>query len=287
MGKGAGRAFLQAGKLQGTCRGLGRIAQITGLLIPESQEDLEGSCYSKQTLEAEGVTHWHCLGWLCCLPEVCREGGAQRGGAQGGLCHTALPGSHWIPCPGQSCGWVGCTWLGQETPKGHVPPRHPLAGGPGMAQCWHVPPCSRDTCRVVVGGKSSPRGSFPTTPTGQPGPQAQGCPGLELWLDAWSGSFPGGSGLPCGSGSRGCSLAQGCPCGMLWRNEAGVGSAAGTQHLLAGTLALPALGLGDVTLGTGHKPPCPCRSMCQAGVSTLATVCHHGVTGDGLLPGLK
>lgn len=94
MGKGAGRAFLQAGKLQGTCRGLGRIAQITGLLIPESQEDLEGSCYSKQTLEAEGVTHWEPLShggtvWAGCAASLRSAGkGGPREGVLRVVCVT-------------------------------------------------------------------------------------------------------------------------------------------------------------------------------------------------------
>lgn len=37
----------------------------------------------------------------------------------------------------------------------------PWLAAQGMAQCWHVPPCSRDTCSVVMGVKTFPRGSFP------------------------------------------------------------------------------------------------------------------------------
>lgn len=82
MDKGAGRAFLQAGKLEGTCRGLGRMAQI--LCPPDTHtqgegkgqaESEEGSCYAQHTSEAEGVTHWEPLShggtaWVQGVPVV-------------------------------------------------------------------------------------------------------------------------------------------------------------------------------------------------------------------------
>lgn len=55
----------------------------------------------------------------------------------------------------------------------------------GMVQCWHVPPCSRESCVVVVGGKTFPRGSFPATGSGSPvGSQV---PKQELWAQSLAG----------------------------------------------------------------------------------------------------
>lgn len=69
----------------------------------------------------------------------------------------------------------------------------------GMEQCWHIPPCSRDTCRVVVSGKTFPRGSFPTTHPGRTvGRQVPRHRELHPWLDAGSGSvaaLPGVAGM--------------------------------------------------------------------------------------------
>lgn len=190
-------------------------------------------------------------------------------------------------------------------PQGHL--LTPWLVAQGMEKFWHIPPCSRDTCSVVVGRKTFPRGSFPTTRTGSlaqwaassPGTGQPWAPSLAACMARLWGCFPWwpwlalwllpGRGGPCGL-CPGYRRAWQHPAllSVLRRNEAGVGDqlVGPGASWLAHWPCLPQ-GLGDVTQGTGHGPPCPCWSMCQAGVSMLATACEHSVTGDGLLPGLE
>lgn len=106
--------------------------------------------------------------------------------------------------------WV----LGQETPQCYTASPSPL--GLWLRGC-RAPFCSRDT----VHGKSFPRGRFLIPSTGSP---ARSSGSVEPWAQLpaehslkaaglpGAAVFPGGLGLPHGSG---CSWPRGCPC-VLW-----------------------------------------------------------------------
>lgn len=101
-----------------------------------------------------------CKEWLWCLPEVSLQGrDTWRGGAQGALCHTALPGSHQIPCHGKGCGWAA-HGSGRRLPDVTRPPHHPLAGGPGDGAMLACPTVLQGHLQCSDGWKNLPQGQL-------------------------------------------------------------------------------------------------------------------------------
>lgn len=99
-----------------------------------------------------------CTDWLWCLPEVSLQGREPwERGAQGGLCRTALSGSHQIPWDGKSCGWAA-HGSGRRLPNATWPPHRPLACGPGNGTMRACPTLLQGLLHCSSGWKSLPQG---------------------------------------------------------------------------------------------------------------------------------
>lgn len=167
-----------------------------------------------------------CREWLWCLPEVSLQGrDSWRGGAQGAVCQTVLPGSHQIPCHGKGCGWAP-HGLGRRLLNVTRPPHHPLAGGPGDGAMLACPTLLQGHLQCSDGWKNLPQGQLsnhaPWEPSG-----AGGSPGFHPCLEARSSSasaFPGGPGLACGSDGVAAPWHGDIPVGCCVQETEGPGS---------------------------------------------------------------